>query len=347
MEAEASGDQVGAAAGERMIEPYYRDEAAGLLLYCGDMLDVIPHLGFEEYKPGTLVTLTDPPYNVGMDYGEAYDDRKAEDEYMNWTNDWLQLVPRPLVVTPGWVNLELWLTMIGWPDTFCPSVKPNQATLRGPGIFNAWEAVLIYGKTPAPMQHDAWVMPIGQQAEVAYRSPNGHLLKRAPLPKYLPFWLKLMGQVGKPRADDLLRSVRRLRHDADRGQAAGLPGHRHRASRGKLRADRRAPAAGRAAVGPERNWSRRQRELPTRAADARLGGNRWCRATASPPLMGRAVAVAGRSAEAAQDRHGRGRHGADLGRGAGVVLRIGRCATRATWCRAGSSACRPRSRTCG
>jgi site-specific DNA-methyltransferase (adenine-specific) len=48
-------------------------------LICGDCLTILPDL-----EPGTVdVVVTSPPYNLGLSY-RRYDDRRAEDEYLNW-----------------------------------------------------------------------------------------------------------------------------------------------------------------------------------------------------------------------------------------------------------------------
>jgi len=40
--------------------------------------------------------ITDPPYNVGLDYGPYYKDRKKRDEYFSWCREWLAEIPRVL-----------------------------------------------------------------------------------------------------------------------------------------------------------------------------------------------------------------------------------------------------------
>jgi site-specific DNA-methyltransferase (adenine-specific) len=178
-------------------EPYYQD--GGITLYCGDLFEVTRALLAQPGWADKLITITDPPYNVGMDYGGAVDDNRSPDAYANWSNDWFQLVPRPLLLTPGQVNMELWCAYIEWPTAILPWVKPNQTSPSRLGGFNAWEAILLYGKLPRRLGHDAWVMPIGQQAEVQGRKwYGGEPAKRHPCPKYLPFWLKLIGNVTAP-----------------------------------------------------------------------------------------------------------------------------------------------------
>jgi DNA modification methylase len=181
------------------MTPYYHDEAHNIVLFEGDVLDVTAWLATRENWPSQVITVTDPPYNVGMDYGPEVDDNRELDVYMNWTDAWFQAVPRPLVLTPGVVNFEMWAAYIEWPTAIIPWLKPNQSSPSNLGGFNVWEPVLLYGKPPNRLGHDAIIMPIGQQAEVQGRRwYGGQATKRHPCPKYLPFWLKLIGNVWKP-----------------------------------------------------------------------------------------------------------------------------------------------------
>lgn len=173
-----------------MIEPYYVDEQANITLYQGDVLRILPLLRAFEVLPDKVMTITDPPYNVGMDYGAGYDDNRDLSEYAAWTYEWWEAAPQPMLVTPGAVNLEMWLTLVAYPTAIIPWIKPNQSSPSKLGGFNAWEAILLYGKLPRRLGHDAFVMSIGPQAEVQGR--NG---KKHPCPKYLPFWTKFIGNV--------------------------------------------------------------------------------------------------------------------------------------------------------
>lgn len=176
-------------------EPYYRDESARLTLYCGDALDLMPKL---DLGP-KVMTITDPPYNVGMDYDGVVDDNRPLEEYVEWTYKWWEMAPRPLIVTPGFVNTQMWLTLIAWPDWMVPWVKMNQSAKPFGSLqwFNVWEPILLYGKPPRNPRQDVIVMPIGQQSEVSGKTTTGHKVKRHPCPKYLPFWTKLIGNLWK------------------------------------------------------------------------------------------------------------------------------------------------------
>jgi hypothetical protein len=129
---------------------------------------------------------TDPPYNVGLNYSDG--DNRAD--YPQWTRAWFDLVPQPLVVTPGHANLALWLAMER-PRWTCAWVKPNQSSASALNGWNIWEPVLVYGKHPKPVGQDAWVVPINSnQPDV-----GDH-----PCPKFLPFWRRLLLAFSEPDA---------------------------------------------------------------------------------------------------------------------------------------------------
>lgn len=152
------------------MKPYYQDE--NTTIYLGDCREVLPQL-----KDEIHLTLTDPPYNVGLNYSDG-DNR---DDYETWTQEWFELCPQPFVVTPGMVNLTMWLKM--QPPTWtCAWFKPNQCSPSALGGFNIWEPVLVYGKPKKRIGQDGWLYSIAQQREA-----NGH-----PCPKFLPFWTKLL-----------------------------------------------------------------------------------------------------------------------------------------------------------
>ena len=56
----------------------------GCTLYLGDCREILPTLG----KVDSV--FTDPPYNVGMDYG-THDDKMPEGAYLAWCEEWLQM----------------------------------------------------------------------------------------------------------------------------------------------------------------------------------------------------------------------------------------------------------------
>lgn len=176
-------------------EPYYTDEDSKIMLFEGDVFEVTRMLTERGDWPAKVMTVTDPPYNVGMDYGPEQNDKREVGDYLEWSRAWYEAVPRPLVLTPGFVNFEMWVGYIDWPTAIVPWVKPNQSKKPFGSFqwFNVWEPVLMYGKPPANPRQDVIITPIGQQADVRRGGKNRH-----PCPKHLPFWLKLVGNVWKP-----------------------------------------------------------------------------------------------------------------------------------------------------
>jgi DNA modification methylase len=132
------------------MTPYYADDF--VTIYHGDCRDVLPSL------TGPMVTITDPPYNVGLTYSDG-DDRA---DYPEWTAEWFSLAPQPLVVTPGHANLSMWLAMAK-PRWVCAWMKPNQNSASALNGWNVWEPILVYGKHRKPVGHDAWTIPIALQ----------------------------------------------------------------------------------------------------------------------------------------------------------------------------------------
>jgi len=64
---------------EQLAEAEALPSASAHRLICGDCLTVLPTLEAELVD----VVVTSPPYNLGLSY-RGYDDRRAEDEYLDW-----------------------------------------------------------------------------------------------------------------------------------------------------------------------------------------------------------------------------------------------------------------------
>lgn len=115
---------------------YYED--AFVTLYHGDCREVLPSL-----EPVDLV-LTDPPYNVGIVYGEGTDDTRAD--YAEWCADWFQMcraLAPTVALTPGIANVGLW-HRIAEPTWTLAWHKPASSGRCVLG-FNNWEPILVWG----------------------------------------------------------------------------------------------------------------------------------------------------------------------------------------------------------
>lgn len=155
-------------------KPYY--EKDGIVIYNADCREILPYL------PKVDLVLTDPPYNVGMEYCDG-DMRK---DYKAWCEEWFSQLPRPLVFTPGTVNLALWHE-IEIPTWVCAWLKPNQASPNALGGFNVWEPILIYGKLGKRLGHDAW-------RDIIPTASRMHEFDH-PCPKDLPAWSGIVQRV--------------------------------------------------------------------------------------------------------------------------------------------------------
>jgi hypothetical protein len=105
--------------------------------------------------------ITDPPYNVGVDYCNG--DKRLD--YIEWCTYWfkeLERIAKFIILTPGMVNISMW-HKIKEPTWYGSWNKSNQNSPSRLGGFNAWEIILFYGKPNKRIGHDAWNMPIGIQ----------------------------------------------------------------------------------------------------------------------------------------------------------------------------------------
>ena len=129
------------------IPPVWRDSWRETMpdwqLHLGDCLPWLRTL------PSRCVdtVVTDPPYNVGLEYGSS-DDRR--EDYAEWCKAWfseLQRVCRgPIAISIGQANLSLWAT-IAPPKWWLAWWKPA-AMGRCVVGFNNWEPIALYGKPP-------------------------------------------------------------------------------------------------------------------------------------------------------------------------------------------------------
>ena len=121
-----------------MPKPYYETELGKL--YHGDCLEIMPML-----EPVDLV-LTDPPYNVGIKYGNDTNDSKTDTEWINWTKPRFDLMRKlaSTVLIVGQARLPFYALIEPWKWLICWH-KPA-AMGRSPVGFCNWEPIAMWGK---------------------------------------------------------------------------------------------------------------------------------------------------------------------------------------------------------
>lgn len=182
--------------------PYY--EHAGITIYNADCRDLLPSLS------GFGLALTDPPYNVGIDYGTGTNDTRAD--YRAWCSTWLpplRAAADAVALTPGIGNLMIWAN-IAPPDWTLCWHKPSAMSRCYVG-FNNWEPVLYWG--PRRSMVDVVTAVIVPDWQV-----NGH-----PCPKPLKWASGLIANLSDPGAailDPFAGSGTVLRAAKDAGRRA-------------------------------------------------------------------------------------------------------------------------------
>jgi len=183
-------------------DPYYQDDA--VTIYHGDCREILP--------PVDLI-LGDPPYGVGMDYGE-FDDSSAEVERLA-----ADLLPRfkgaaiVVALTPGIVNLSRWPN----PD-WCLAWTWQHTGSTGKWGFNQWGPILVWGTDPmlkAGLGRHPDVIAC-QAAEEP--TPFGH-----PCPKPMRAWRRILQRLSLPEhtiLDPFMGSGTTLRAAKDLGRKA-------------------------------------------------------------------------------------------------------------------------------
>lgn len=140
--------------------------------------------------------LTDPPYNVGFDYGDESRDDRSDKEYEGFCRLWFDIAKKQadvIVFTPGTgrgpghPNLQLW-TRIQWPYWILAWLKKNAVGHSSLGGFNNWEPLFVYGKPPRKIPQDAYDIPITVQADVAAEDGT----KLHPVPKQVKLFAALI-----------------------------------------------------------------------------------------------------------------------------------------------------------
>ena len=154
------------------------EQGEGWTLYNADCLDVLPTL------TGVDAVITDPPYNVGLNYGLT-DDSRAD--YSDWCAAWFGEVRRvttgTVAVSCGIANLGMW-HRIAEPTWINAWVKRNSMKRVAVG-WNTWEPVLLYGRAFPKKTHDSFLVSVSPQ-----RDTGNH-----PCPKPVAWASELIGRL--------------------------------------------------------------------------------------------------------------------------------------------------------
>jgi site-specific DNA-methyltransferase (adenine-specific) len=141
------------------VKHYYQDEWA--TLYLGDCREVLPAVDAQ-------IVITDPPYNVGISYGGGTDDSRGATEYEDWCHEWFTIANatpgRCIAITPGIVNVAMWLRLFPHPTWILAWWKPA-AMGRSPVGFCNWEPIILYGKPRGDKRVDVIRAPIRPSGE--------------------------------------------------------------------------------------------------------------------------------------------------------------------------------------
>jgi DNA modification methylase len=90
--------------------------------------------------------VTDPPYNVGVDYNGSHNDNMTRDEFLAWAGAWFaecRRISQTVLITgqarlPDYAVIEPWKWLLAW-------WKPA-AMGRSPVGFCNWEPVAMWGR---------------------------------------------------------------------------------------------------------------------------------------------------------------------------------------------------------
>jgi DNA modification methylase len=125
-------------------------------LLCGDstvITDVERLMG-----GGKADLLTDPPYNVGLEY-KSTDDSKTKADYLDWCREWFDITEvycSKRIVFVGNVNFKDWLSAFN-PEYIGIWDKGDGATTHGYITqYTLWEPVFFHGKFKRVRHNDVF-----------------------------------------------------------------------------------------------------------------------------------------------------------------------------------------------
>jgi len=130
-----------------MTNHYYQDDY--VTIYCGDCREIVPGLGRFDFM------WTDPPYNVGKDYGD-HNDSMDYAEYMGWCAEWIYMAETSCINTavyPPKIYLREFMNFLPQHHLVIASWRPYGA-IRG-GYVHQY-APLLLPQNPKKRVQDHW-----------------------------------------------------------------------------------------------------------------------------------------------------------------------------------------------
>jgi len=158
--------------------PYYDKD--GITIYHGDCREILPQL------PKVDLVLTDPPYGVGIDYGEA---QPADlPDHIEWLAESclpiFRSAARVVAITPGIVNLSKWRGA-----DWCLAWTWKHTGTTGKWGFNQWGPILVWGTDPMLSAGK------GRHPDVVRCSGDEPLPAGHPCPKPIRAWKKILSRL--------------------------------------------------------------------------------------------------------------------------------------------------------
>lgn len=193
--------------------PYYDDGTC--VIYHADCRETLHALKDTDAD----LVFADPPYNVGIEYGEATNDRMTDNQYLAWNLQWYgpaRNAAACVAITPGMVSVPMWIKDIERTHKLIAWTKANNNSHNyfGPTSgYQCWEPILVYGKSRQTLLRDWIDQPISLQSEV-----GGH---PCPKPLRLMRWIvQNLSTEGGLVIDPFMGSGTTLRAAKDLGRRA-------------------------------------------------------------------------------------------------------------------------------
>lgn len=154
------------------MKPYYQEK--GITIYNADCRDVLSSLS------GVDLVLTDPPYGIGVDYGQFIDTPENVGALVSDVIPLAVRVAKRVALTCATRQIHFYP-----PPTWILCWLNRAGSYMNPWGFTCWQPVLVYGKDPFLEKS------MGSRPDVIEHSETaenwGH-----PCPKPEMFWRKLL-----------------------------------------------------------------------------------------------------------------------------------------------------------